>query len=45
MTHLQRKATVTTDWDIPIAPDLLTPEEAKALGERVLAGDLAAVTP
>jgi len=30
---------VTTDWDIPIAPDLLTPEEAKALGERFLAGD------
>ena len=30
---------MTTDWDIPIAPELPTPEEAKALGERFLAGD------
>ena len=33
---------MTTDWDIPIAPELPTPEEAKALGERALAGDQAA---
>ncbi len=33
---------MATDWDIPIAPEQLTAEEAKTLGERVLAGDSAA---